>query len=228
MGFLDVLFRKNSIPDSRSLFGKEFKIYPKALAYAQRGLDSYGLHDYDRAISHFTKAIYAQPNNQNLFSLRGAVYEASGNDGRAASDYLKALGLHPGDTLAAFRLGMIYSRKNEFEKAVKWLSVSYAGAIDVDFSDLGLSHDMFVHKKVIACSLGNLLTQMGRFDEGFLYLDEAIRLDPEYPDPYMAKGMAFGRMGKPENGAPLLRIAVQLGHPPAIAALESLGQALKA
>ncbi|HTJ13944.1 MAG TPA: tetratricopeptide repeat protein [Dinghuibacter sp.] len=224
MGLFDTLFRKTDMHKSMNVIGKEFQIYPKALAYAERGLDSYGRRDYTRAAYHFTKAIQAQPNNQNLFSLRGAVYEDLGDDSRAARDFVKALGVNPGDTLAAYRLGMVYFRKNELEKAVKWLGVSYAGAIDVDFSNLGMSHVMFVHKKVIACNLGNLLTQLSRFDEGFLYLDEAIKLDPKYPDPYMAKGLALARMKKPENGIPLLRIAVQLGHPPAVAALESLEQ----
>ena len=60
--------------------------------------------------------------------------------------------------------------------------------------------------------------------EGIRYLDEAIEIDPNYPNPYMAKGMAYAQMGQPRKGIPFLQKAAQLGIPQAEMAINMLEQ----
>lgn len=226
MGFFDDLFKKKGIPEKMNILGKEYEVNPDAMVFSQRGLDNYQRQNYPAAISDFTKAINAQPNNQNFYTMRGTAYEDMGNDVEAAKDFAKTLEIHPTDFVASYRLGMVYFRKKDFENAVKWLKVSYANAPDGDLTHVGIGNNniMFVHKKIITGNLGNFLVQLKRFEEGFRYLDEAIKIDPNYHNPYMVKGMAYAQMGKPKEGIPYLKKAAQLGNQQAAGAIPLLEQ----
>lgn len=226
MGLFDDLFKKKGIPEKMNILGKEVEINADAMVFSQRGLDNYQQQNYSGAVTDFTKAINAQPSNQNFYTMRGTAYEDMGNDTEAAKDFSKTLELHPGDFVAAYRLGMVYFRKKDFENAVKWLKVAFDNSPDADLSHIGIGNNniLFVHKKIISGNLGNFLTQLKRFEEGFKYLDEAIRIDPQYANPYMAKGMAYAQMGKPKEGIPYLKKAMQLGNPQAGMALKMLEQ----
>jgi tetratricopeptide (TPR) repeat protein len=70
---------------------------------------------------------------------------------------------------------------------------------------------MFVAKKLIAGNLGNFLSQVKRYEESFMYLDEAIKLDPNYPNPYLAKGLTLAQVGRVKEGISYLEKAEKLG-----------------
>lgn len=226
MGLFDDLFKKKGIPEKMNILGKEVEINPDAMVYSQRGLDKYEQKDYSGAVTEFTRAINAQPSNQNFYTMRGTAYEDLGNDIEAERDFQKTLEIHNTDFVASYRLGMVYFRKKDFENAVKWLRVSHQNAPDSDLSHVGITNNniLFVHKKIIAGNLGNFLTQLKQFEEGFKYLDEAIKLDPQYHNPYMVKGMAYAQMGKPKEGIPYLKKAMELGNPQAGMAIKMLEQ----
>ncbi|MEP6628644.1 MAG: tetratricopeptide repeat protein [Ginsengibacter sp.] len=226
MGLFDNLFKKNAIREKSNHLRKELEINADAMVFAKRGLDNYERQNYAVAIADFTKAINAQPSNQNLYTMRGTAFENMGNDIDASKDFIKTLELHSTHFVAAYRLGMVYFRKKDIHSAVKWLKVSFNNATDQDLSPFGIGNHniMIVHKKIIASNLGNFLTKLNQFEEGFKYLDEAIRLDPEYSNPYLVKGLAYAQMGKPAGGILLLKKAKQLGSPQAGAAIKLLEQ----
>ncbi len=212
MGLFDELFNKKRNPD--------------AMIYSQLGLESYERKDYRSAIQEFTKAINSHPENQNFYTMRGTAFEDAKNDIEAEKDFRKALELEPTSFIASYRLGMVYFRKKDLESAIKWLKISYNNYPSGDLSNLGLGTNniIFVAKKLVAGNLGNFLTQVKKFDEGFKYLDEAIKLDPNYHNPYFVKGMALAQMGKPTEGIPYVKKAKQLGNPNAEMGLNMLEQ----
>lgn len=214
MGIFDDLFKKEGFPEKVNSLGKEIKVNPDALVFSQRGLDNYEQKRYSAAIADFTQAINAQPDNQNFYTMRGTVYEDMGNDIKAAEDFSKTLQISPTHFVALYRLGMVYFRKKDFENAVMWLKESYDNAPDGDLTHMGVSNNniMFIHKKIISGNLGNFLVQLKRFEEGIKYLDEAIKIDPNYHNPYMVKGMALAQIGRPSEGIPFLREAARLGN----------------
>jgi tetratricopeptide (TPR) repeat protein len=158
--------------------------------------------------------------------MRGTAFEDMGDDASAEKDFKKTIELDSSHFVAAYRLGMVYFRKKDFETAVKWLKTSLDNTSDVEMEGLGLGKNniLFVSKKVIAGNLGNFLTQIKRFEEGFKYLDEAIKIDPNYGNPYMAKGMALAQMGRPKDGIPFLKKAADLGLAQAVGAIKLLEQ----
>jgi len=195
------------------ILGKEYEINPEAMAQSQIGFDKYQLKDYSGAVAAFTKSINLQPTNQNFYTMRGTAYEDMGNDIEAEKDFRKTLELLPNDFVAAYRLGMVFFRKKDFDNAIKWLKLSYNNAPDddIEYSRGGKNNILFVAKKLIAGNLGNFLTQVKKYDEGFIYLDAAIKLDPNYPNPYMAKGLALAQIGKVKEGISYLEKAEKLG-----------------
>ena len=213
MGLFDDLFKKKGIPEKMNFLGKDYEINPDAMVFSQQGLDKYQLKDYSGAVTAFTKAIIAQPTNQNFYTMRGTAYEDMGNDIEAEKDFRKTLELLPNDFVAAYRLGMVFFRKKDFDNAIKWLKLSYDNAPDGDLEHIGLGKNniLFVAKKLIAGNLGNFLTQVKKYEESFKYLDEAIKLDPNYPNPYMAKGLALAQTGKVKEGISYLEKAEKLG-----------------
>jgi tetratricopeptide (TPR) repeat protein len=224
MGLFDGLFKKKENSEKMNFLGKDYEINPEALGFSQQGLDKYQVKDYIGAIAAFTKAINAQPTNKNFYTMRGTAFEDIGKDIEAEKDFRKTLELLPTDSVAAYRLGMVYFRKKDFENAVKWLKIAYSNSTDLGLKHLGISENniFFVHKKIIAGNLGNFLIQLKRYEESFKYLDEAIKLDPNYANPYMNKGLALVQSGKQDDGLKYIKKASELGDPKAPAVLQML------
>ena len=213
MGLFDEVFKKRGIPEKMNFLGQDYEVNLDAMVFSQKGLVKYQVKDFSGAVALFTKAIIAQPTNQNFYTMRGTAYEDMGNDIEAEKDFRKTLDIHPNDFVAAYRLGMVFFRKKDFENAIKWLKLSYDNAPGNDLEHIGLGKNniLFVAKKLIAGNLGNFLTQVKKYDEGFVYLDAAIKLDPNYPNPYMAKGLALAQTGKVKEGISYLEKAEKLG-----------------
>jgi tetratricopeptide (TPR) repeat protein len=224
MGIFDKLFKKNEIPDKINIGGKEYSVNTDALVYSNLGLDKYQKGDFAGAIDAYSKAIELQPQNQNLYTMRGTAYEDMGNDIYAEKDFKKSLEILPNDFLAAYRLGMVYSRKKDFENAVKWLKVSQANHPGVNLEHIGVGKNniLFIDKKVVCNNLGNFLTQLKRFEEGIKYLEESIKIDPNYPNPYVSLGLAYVQLGDVPKGIQYVEKASKLGYPQATAMLQML------
>ena len=118
MGLFDRFFKEKNIPEKINISGNNLEINPDAMVFSQRGLDKYQQQDYSGAVTEFTKAINAQPNNQNFYTMRGTAYEDWGKDSEAESDFSKTLEILPNDFVGAYRLGMIYFKKKDFENCI--------------------------------------------------------------------------------------------------------------
>lgn len=222
MSFFDDLFVRKKEPKKVNILGKEYEVNPEAMISSQQGLEMYSRQDYRGAVNAFSEAINVMPKNQNFYIMRGTTYEDMGDDLFAERDFRKALELEPTGYVAAYRLGMVYFRKKDFNSAVEWLTKSFNNALDVNLDHVGLGKNniIYVAKKVVACNLGNFLTQMKRFDEGIKYLDFAINDDPNYPNPYLPKGIALIQMGRADEGMKYLQKADELGVPQAKFAMQ--------
>lgn len=212
MGIFDDFFKKNE-PQKINIFGKELEVHPEGMVQSQIGMEKYQQQDYRGAVDAFTKAINVMPKNQNFYTMRGTAYEDMGNDLEAEKDFKKTLELLPNDFLAAYRLGMVYSRKKDFENAVKWLRISHDNhpGSNLEHIGIGKNNILFIDKKVVCGNLGNFLTQLKRFEEGIKYIGEAIKIDPNYPNAVLTMGLALAQSGKPKEGIPYIEKAVKLG-----------------
>jgi Flp pilus assembly protein TadD len=224
MGLFDDILKNEGLTDMMYFLRKDVEVNYVAMVFAQQGLEKYQAKDYTAAVTAFTNAIKEQPANQNFYTMRGTAFEDMGKDIEAEEDFRKTLELLPNSSVAAYRLGMVYYRKQDFENAVKWLTISYTNSLDIGLEHIGITNNniFFVHKKIIAANLGNFLIQLKRYEEGFEYLDEAIKLDPNYAKPYFTKGAALVQIGIMDEGIKYIRTASVLGEPKAPVLLEIL------
>jgi tetratricopeptide (TPR) repeat protein len=223
-GVFDDLFKKKGLTENISIGGQEYTVNVEAAVYSNRGLEEYEKEDYLSAISFFSQAIYAMPDNNNFYLMRGTAYEDAGNDLEAEKDFVKSLQLNPGNFVAAYRLGFVHFRNNDLENAINWLRESYHNSpTAIEQSDsFGTNSILYIARKIIAANLGNFLIQLEEYDEGFTYLFEAIELDPNYSNAYFVIGLGFSKINKPREAIVFLRKAHELGHPKALAGIKKV------
>lgn len=226
MGFFSHFFKNQISSEKLDILEKENEADIDARIFSHRALEAQDSKNYLGAIENFTKAIVAKPTDHNLYLMRGIAYKRTGNDTEAEKDLKKTIGLEPKSFLGAYHLGMIYCEKKDFERAIDLLKVSFHNyPQDKTHGSYFLSDRFyFIDKKHIAGNLGNLMVQAKRFDEAFRYLDEAIKLDPQYHNPYHVKGMALALLGKIDEGIPYIIKSGELGNPKAEESLEMLNQ----
>ena len=207
----------------------DYNINDDALFYSQKGIEFYKKNDFQNAIENFTKAINSHPENQNFYLWRGTGHEDIGNDIMAEIDFKKSLALNPDNHVAAYRLGMVYYRKNDLKSATKWLQKSYENAIklnNLQFDStkiFGSDNNLFsVSTKIIANNLGTFLVQLGLFEEGLFYIDKSIEIDNKYHFAYMSKGLAYLQMNLQDIAIPFLIKAKELGNPKADLLLKTI------
>ena len=89
--------------------------------YSQKG-------EFDKAISHYNKAIELNPTFAVAYLDRGFSYGKLGEDDRAIADYTKAIEINPRYALAFNNRGFIYRKKGDFDRAIS----DYSKAIEID------------------------------------------------------------------------------------------------
>lgn len=185
----------------------------------------YGATQYAESAKVFGQLIELQPDNANWYTYRGTAYEDMGIDSKAKPDFYKAISLNPKDSLALYRLGMLYTRENNNEKAVEYLQRAFDNIPLYIENPMGKELDntmLFVHKKKVGNNLGSFLCQLGKNKEAYEVLDDVIANCPDYSYAYFTKGLALANEGKYIESAPLVQMAQKLGHPRAAELLAKL------
>lgn len=218
MGLFD--FLKKDKKESITINGRKIEINEdtfKLAAEHDKAVELYGQKKYREAIDVLDKLIAKRPDFRQYYCSRGTVYEDMYNDVMAEKDFKKAVQLDPKDSLSQFRLAMLYHRKNDLHAAIEHLQISYDHhPFYDDLLGKGVYNNiLFIHKRVVACNLGNFLTQVGRYEEGYQILDEVIENCPDYAFPYFAKAHALARQEKYQEALKYAIKAEEYGHPSA-------------
>jgi tetratricopeptide (TPR) repeat protein len=198
---------------SFTICGKTYNIDKEKLAIDQQALEAYEAKNYPVALRYYSQLIEMDGTAHQYYQFRGTVYEDMGDDNSAKSDFEKAIQLEPKNNVALFRLGMLYQRRNDLSSAVRYLQKAYDCTPTYD-DLMGNSYNniLFVHKRVVACNLGNFLTQLGRVEEGLKYIDEVISKCPDYSFPYFVKAITLSNKEENEQALKYAQKAAQLGH----------------
>jgi tetratricopeptide (TPR) repeat protein len=202
------------------------KVNPDVLLLINSGIKYYQQQDLKNSLASFNQAINLMPENANLYTFRGNVYQDLENNSLAEKDFRKTIELRPNDSHANFRLGIMYSQKNDFENAVKFLEISYRNSLgaNLDLIGFGTNNLLVVSRQVICNNLGNFLGQLKRYDEAIKYLKEAIEIEPHYANPHIALGILLLQIGKVNEGITYIEKADKLGVPQAKLILQMLNK----
>lgn len=231
MGLFDFIFGDKKVdnepkPQENKVFsftigGKTYSADINVLAKTKPMFDTaiflYDSKQYSEAAKLFSQMIELQPDNSNYYVWRGTTYEDMGLDTKAKPDFEKAIKLEPTDSLALYRLGMLYTRNNNLEKAVEYLQSSFNNSYYLD-NPMGKGFDnnlLFIHKKKIGNNLGFYLTQLGKKEDAYRILDDVIKNCPDYSYAYYTKGLSLYMEQKYIECILPLQKAQELGHPQA-------------
>lgn len=113
--------RENSIKIFKAVIIKN----PEFLeAYFYLFLSHYSIEKYQESIGYLDSMIFLSPNDSDLYTARGKVYDVLGQIELAKSNFETAIKLNDKSSEAMFCLGYIYANKGNYNIACKYLTNS--------------------------------------------------------------------------------------------------------
>ena len=188
---------------------------PKAELLYQAGVQKYEAQEYNVAIDLFSKGIAIQPQSAQLYFARGNAWEDSGNGVIAEFDYIKSVEIEPNNSNYTFRLGFLYSTRQEYTKAINLLEESlkfWHEPIRFTHEEKRRNKWMTVNRQTILGNLGTFYAQLKKYEEAIHYSMAAIDLDPKYSNPYITMSVVLDEVGRFDEGKQFMRKAADLGN----------------
>jgi protein O-mannosyl-transferase len=155
--------------------------YPGVLAYKARGDYYYSIHEIDKAISDFNKAVALDSSYKYVYNNRGLLYLNTGKTDLALPDFDKAIALDSTYTEAYINRGLLYSNTGKTNLAMS--DLNKAIALDSTYADA-------------YNNLGLLYFKTGKNDSALTDFTKAIALAPAYADAYNNLGLFYYKTGK--------------------------------
>ena len=179
-------------------------------AYAEfhRGLTSHLIADesefpeekqdaYEKAISHYTRALELKPDIPEGNNNRGNAYRDKGEIDKAIEDYNTAIESDPQDAVPYNNRGIAYLNKGEVDKAIR----DFSKAIECDPEDANAHNN-----------LGVVYFDKGEINKAIKEYSIAIELKPEFADAYRNRGIAWLHLKEWEKAKENLIIAKEMGE----------------
>jgi tetratricopeptide (TPR) repeat protein len=182
-----------------------------------RGVQALEEHDYNAAITNFTKAIRLNPNDLNAHVNRGLAYAGKGYIQLAAIDYTRAIHMKPDDAAIYSRRGDAYLSVNEYARAI----TDYSEAIHLDpkpsyFNNRGKAYLLKRDYSKAAADYSKAASMAGNYGpasrNAISNLTYTIELDPTNRDAYYNRGIALSHDGDYVTATADLSEAIRLGR----------------
>jgi len=105
---LQIARQENNDADAKKVLQQGLAAYPtnKTFLLEDLNMSMRGGGGNDAALDKIGKAITADPNNANLYAVRGSLYDQQKKTDLAQEDYKKAISLDPGNFDAQFNMGI--------------------------------------------------------------------------------------------------------------------------
>ena len=133
--------------------------------YLEQGLSDLARGEYKRAAEGLRTAVEIRPDSPKAHNYLGLCYFQQKDYDPAKEQFEKAAALDPSFATAYNNVAGVFSIKLQFAKAEDMYKKALALAPDLVSANY---------------SLGILLSNLGRTEEGIRYLSRGIALDPEY------------------------------------------------
>jgi tetratricopeptide (TPR) repeat protein len=150
---------------------------------------------YDLAISQFTKAIEADPENAQAYSDRGNAYGAQGQYAKAIADLNKALEIDPDNALAYFNRGNAYGDQGQYDRAIS----DFNKAIEMNPSD----EDAYNYREAAYRAKARSYLAVSDYTR-------AIETNPKDVSAYIGRGIAYSAEEKYERAIPDFSKALEI------------------
>ena len=160
--------------------GRREPIRNQGLAFFYRALQYQRKGSRDFAIRDYTAALQVDPQKQEAYNNRGAIYLDKGDLDRAVADFDQALRLNPSDRSATINRGEAYYKKGDPDRAI----ADFDQALRRDPNDrLAMTKRAFASYK------------KGDYARAVMDFDAAVRLDPKDSGALINRGTSCYRVG---------------------------------
>ncbi len=183
-------------------------------AYFFRGFAQSEVGDFDRAIDDYTRAISIRPYDWTTYSLRGDLYLRTEDLAQANLDYDQTLYLNPRYFQAYAGKAVLYLQRGDdatsliYQGIFEALRSSANGntneAFDILNSTLENTDTVPVPEELgyVYYNLANLNISESNWADALDAMNEAIALQPEMQDYYMARGFIYSETDELALAAP--------------------------
>jgi tetratricopeptide (TPR) repeat protein len=165
-----------------------------------------------KAIAYLDRAIALDPDDADLYNLRGIAWSKLDEPQRAVTDWEKVAELKPKNPIPHMNRGTDFLRSGALEDAIHSLEIAVRIA-----PDHAMSHS----------NLGAALERSGQFSRAIEHYDRAIELLPNYANAYSNRSYAHFRCGDYERALRDAKRALKLDARLAMAHVNH-GHALRA
>jgi tetratricopeptide (TPR) repeat protein len=188
-----------------------------------------GLHDYDKAAEIVEEALGVAPGNAEVLYNMGVLLLKLKQKGKARECFLKTLEANANYTDAHIKLGEMYERESDYEKALdEYLSATLSkptshelcgriGNVNIKLERFPEARQAFRMALEINpnfagahVNIGETYLQEGDFEKATTHFEKAIRISPRYAAPYNNIGVALRKMGKTEEAVSYFDKAIDL------------------
>jgi tetratricopeptide (TPR) repeat protein len=182
-----------------------------AVAYQVRGDALMKKRDYDGAITAFSAAHEADPDNVGYLNSRGIAYSNKGDDEHAMADYNECLRARPTFSSALNNRGIVFLRKGELQNALddltaalrstspnRYIAFSNRGHVQTlrkqydaaiaDFAQAEQLNASAMHIPNFRCIT---YTAMGQFDRALADCNAVLAKSPKSPFTLTSRGDAY-------------------------------------
>ena len=153
----------------QKLHQSDYTAFYSGLAFENR-------RQYDKAITHYTKALELNPQLFEAYNNRGNAYRDKGEFDRAIADHYTAIQLKSDDADAYNNRGLDYYGKGENDLAFE--DYNRAIRLKPDYADAYNNRGLVYHNK-------------GEYELTIKDYEKAIRLKPDYAEAYKNRGDAY-------------------------------------
>ena len=161
------LHQEGRLAEAQAMYGQVLDVLPEAVEpWTYLGMALIQQGEWHRALHPLDRSLALSPNQLDPLIYRGMALANLGRHPEAARDFEQAAGLAPdrADLINSLVVSLLASHR--YEEALVWLQRATAA----DPACL-----------VAHFNTGNTLQGLGRMEEAFQSFDNAMRLDPSYP-----------------------------------------------
>ena len=182
---------------------REFSDHSQGLRYEAKG-------EHDSAITSFSKAIAAEPNNSDAYLDRAESYRAKGDHDHAIADYTKAIEIEPRDSVAYRKRADAYRIKGAIDNAIsdysKTIELDPKGALayylrgiayaansssDRAIADFTKAIEINPDDAYAYVSRARSFEAKGEHDHAIADFSKAIEINPNYANAHYSRGLAY-------------------------------------
>lgn len=197
--YMNVTISSNPNFQDRISLAKHILRFDPGNKEAHKELADAYLQDKEPALAlvHIERGIKIAPFDPDLYLLKGAYYEDTGNIGSAIDSYEKLLKIEPGSARANNNLGVIYFNNRQFDKA----GLYFGRAIKLN---------PFLPEPYL--NMAKLCQYNNQPEDAVSFYRQAVRLNPDFKEAFINLAKIYLNKGDYNSAIDILNRALNSGN----------------